>query len=244
MIKKFLFMAFVLAAFATSAWAQCKNSAGEALYCDWGEDGTECWAVNPEGTADCAARVVDCEGPAGDLKAGSYLFTGVSANGVCDGTLFVCDGCTLIDPEGGPEYCNYGPCVPNPSNQYGCTSGGCYVHSETDGCPASNIVTSCPVCNMPPANRPAGTNCDGDETPIIVSGRSVGLTVVPNGNALHVISEKGATVELFSLAGAKVFSSKVAAGNSVLSLEKQRQGVYYAVITSGSQKQTVKVVLK
>jgi hypothetical protein len=83
----------------------------------------------------------------------------------------------------------------------------------------------------------------GDPNPI-VSVRSVGLTVVSNGNALHIISEKGATVELFSLAGAKVFSSKIAAGNSILSLEKQRQGVYYAVITSGSQKQTVKVVLK
>jgi hypothetical protein len=46
------------------------------------------------------------------------------------------------------------------------------------------------------------------------------------------------------MTGAKVFSSRVAAGNTPLNLEKQRQGVYYAVITSGSQKQTVKVILK
>ncbi|MDR2554808.1 MAG: T9SS type A sorting domain-containing protein [Fibromonadaceae bacterium] len=145
-------------------------------------------------------------------------------------------------PPGGDQFCNYGPCELNPANQYGCLSGGCYALSST-GCEGGTIVSSCPVCNLPPGNRPAGSNCGGD-TPIIVSGRSVGLTIVPNGNILHIISDRNATVELFSMTGAKVFSSKVAAGNSSISLEKQRQGVYYAVVKSGSQKQTVKVVLK
>jgi len=84
----------------------------------------------------------------------------------------------------------------------------------------------------------------GGGDPIIVSGRSVGLTVISNGKMLHIISGKAATVELFSMTGAKVFSGKVVAGNSSLSLEKQKQGVYYAVVRSGSQKQTVKVILK
>jgi hypothetical protein len=114
--------------------------------------------------------------------------------------------------------------------------------TETCGAAIDNCKQNSPS-NMAYSDNACTIELD-ESTPTIVSGRSVGLTVVPNGNALHIISEKGATVELFSLAGAKVFSSKIAAGNSILSLEKQRQGVYYAVITSGSQKQTVKVVLK
>jgi len=44
--------------------------------------------------------------------------------------------------------------------------------------------------------------------------------------------------------GKQVFSQKVLSGTTILSLAKQRQGVYYAVVTSGAQKQTVKVILK
>jgi len=161
-------------------------------------------------------------------------------------------GCTegSANPNPPTQFCNYGPCVLDPSNPNGCLDGGCYALTST-GCEFGTIVSSCPACNLPPGNRPAGTNCDGNgngngngQEPIIISGRSVGLTVVPNGNMLHIISERNATVELFSMTGAKVFSSKVAAGNSSLSLGKQKTGVYYAVVRSGAQKQTVKVVLK
>jgi hypothetical protein len=36
----------------------------------------------------------------------------------------------------------------------------------------------------------------------------------------------------------------VAAGNSVLGLKKQKKGVYYVVVQSGSHKQIIKVVVK
>jgi hypothetical protein len=175
---------------------------------------------------------------------------------------------TCDDVKGGTvQYCNWGPCI-NGSG-WNCEDGGCYelTGDPTTDCTAKSgtIVSSCPAGTLPPAANgggqqqcPSGTsgtypNCTCNNgavypgctsTPIIVGGRSVGLTVVPNGNVLYSISEKSATVELFSMAGVKVLTSKNTKGNSTLSLEKQKQGVYYAVVKSGSQKQTVKVVLK
>jgi len=70
-----------------------------------------------------------------------------------------------------------------------------------------------------------------------------GLNVVSFARSL-LITSNGATVSLFDMHGKQVFSKKVLAGESVVSLENQRQGVYYAVVQSGSAKQTVKVVLK
>jgi len=71
-----------------------------------------------------------------------------------------------------------------------------------------------------------------------------GLNVAHFARSLHIASGKDATVSLFDMHGKQVFSKKVLAGESVVSLENQRQGVYYAVVRSGSFKQTVKVVLK
>jgi len=127
---------------------------------------------------------------------------------------------------------------------------GCFqVTSETEwaDCAAGYRYATCPgdeagTCVGSPIG--GGGEPPVNPDPITISGRSVGLTIVPNGNVLHIISDKAATVELFSMTGAKVFSSKVAAGNSSLSLGNQKTGVYYAVVKSGSQKQTVKVILK
>jgi len=82
-------------------------------------------------------------------------------------------------------------------------------------------------------------------TPILSNGVTItGLNVAHFARNLHIASGKDATVSLFDMHGKQVFSKKVLAGESVVSLENQRQGVYYAVVRSGSLKQTVKVVLK
>jgi hypothetical protein len=82
-------------------------------------------------------------------------------------------------------------------------------------------------------------------TPIQPSISAVSsLTVVPFARSLQITSQKDATVSLFDIHGKQVFGEKVSAGQSVISFEKQKQGVYYAVVKAGSQKQIVKVVLK
>jgi hypothetical protein len=61
---------------------------------------------------------------------------------------------------------------------------------------------------------------------------------------LHISALKDATVALFDMTGKQVLNEKLPAGYSTLSLKNQKQGVYFAVVSSGSSKQTVKVILK
>jgi len=90
-----------------------------------------------------------------------------------------------------------------------------------------------------------GSSSSGGGSPILSNGVAItGLNVAHFARSLHIASGKDATVSLFDMHGKQVFSKKVLAGESVVSLENQRQGVYYAVVRSGSLKQTVKVVLK
>jgi len=94
-----------------------------------------------------------------------------------------------------------------------------------------------------------GSSSSGDgggDEPIISYNKApvVGLSVISFARSLQIASSKDATVALFDMQGKQVFSQKVLSGTTILSLAKQRQGVYYAVVTSGAQKQTVKVILK
>jgi len=86
-------------------------------------------------------------------------------------------------------------------------------------------------------------NCNG-LSPILKINPNMGLTVATHGRALHISSDRNATVTLYTLAGQKVLSGSVQAGNKVFSLMGQNPGVYYAVVQSGSYTQTVNVVLK
>jgi hypothetical protein len=61
---------------------------------------------------------------------------------------------------------------------------------------------------------------------------------------LHISSVKDATVSLYDMNGAKVYSGKVSAGNRVFSLEKVSSGSYYAIVQSGSDSKKVPVILK
>jgi len=90
------------------------------------------------------------------------------------------------------------------------------------------------------------SSSDGGTDPIIsYNGTSVmGLNVTHFARSLKIASSKDATVALFDMHGKQVFSQRVFSGTTTISLEKQKQGIYYAVVKSGSQKQTVKVILK
>jgi hypothetical protein len=85
-----------------------------------------------------------------------------------------------------------------------------------------------------------------DSSPIRINIPSIfGLTVVSNANSLIITSGTESKVQLFNINGEKVLSKIVQAGyNSTLSLRGQKQGVYFAVVSSGSNKKTVKIVLK
>jgi len=190
--------------------------------CDWGAGG--CWEIKTDVNGDNGAVIATCaEAIANCDKDGvRYSSTGGKCTGSVVGGIQSCNkwckwptGCTEIKPD--------------PTGQYGDVFATC-AEAEANCTANGELFPSLAACN--------------GNTPIITTGRSIGLTVVPNGNTLYIISGKAATVELFSMNGAKVFSGKVAAGNNSLSLGKQRQGVYYAVVKSDSQKQTVKVVLK
>jgi len=93
-------------------------------------------------------------------------------------------------------------------------------------------------------STPSSSSTGG--TPIISHNNApvVGLNVVSFARSLKIASGKDATVSLFDMNGRQVFGQKVFSGTTTISLEAQKQGVYYVVVRSGAQKQTLKVVLK
>ncbi len=118
----------------------------------------------------------------------------------------------------------------------------------------SNLMIADVVCLTPSGDPVATTQPDasiaittgtiGGSTPVLNAPIYVGLTVVPFARGLQITSAKDATVSLFDANGKSVLTQKVAAGASTVSLEKQRQGLYYAVVQSGAAKQIVKVVVR
>jgi len=73
---------------------------------------------------------------------------------------------------------------------------------------------------------------------------SQALIVAPFGRSLHISSVRDAMVSLYDMSGARVYSGRVRAGNSVFGLEKVPSGSYYAIVQSGSNYKKVAVVLK
>ncbi len=202
----------------------CDASTDDIYYCAWGSG--SCW---PEEDQEAC------------IAGSGSVYKNVPSSGRGEGKK--CEGGEWVagkDP-GAPSrgYCNWGDCEENPSNPYGCLSGGCaeiQTDEEEDDC--HDIVANqeaCPVNSLPPAYRPSATQRFQS---------MAALVVVPDGRALLISSQKETTVSLFDLSGKQVFSQKLAAGYNTLNLNGQKMGVYYAVVSSGSSKQTVKVVLK
>ncbi|MDR0517076.1 MAG: T9SS type A sorting domain-containing protein [Fibromonadaceae bacterium] len=165
-------------------------------------------------------------------------------------------GCTACTSNPTAPGCP-GFCAANP-NAAGCNAAVCTANPAAAGCPgfcAAN-PTAVGCLNDPCTTNPAAPGCSGFctanptapgcGTPIISynSKPTIGLNVVHFAGNLQIASGKNATVSLFDLRGKQIFSQKILSGTTVISLKNQKQGVYYAVVKAGSQKQTVKVTVR
>jgi len=201
---------------------------GKKEWCRWE---TSCWPIVNNGRDDC-------------VKDG-YVYwdvpkSGEGANKQCEGGTWSGEGKGNPNEAGSRGYCEWGPCVDVPNNPYGCEpGGGCFEimdDQQSADCPLKRANKSqCSNASLPAADR---------NSPIVSIPKAQGLTVVPNGRSLHILSARDAHVSLYNLAGNRVFNSSVSKGNSTVSLANQKQGVYYAVVASGAQTQIVKVLLK
>jgi hypothetical protein len=166
----------------------------------------------------------------------------------CDAAISNCDanglrysssGCTGT-PIGGVESCNAyckwdTGCVeikPDPTGQYGTATADCAA--AISNCQSNGQYFTNSSCS----------GGGGDINPILSGTTVTNLTVLAQSGSLHISSLKDAKVSLFNMAGKQVFSQNVSAGYNTLSLSNQKQGIYFAVVSSGSSKQTVRVVLK
>jgi len=145
------------------------------------------------------------------------------------------------DPDDGVDGADKVTTCKGGSNQF--WAGACPAPGDGT-CPSSSPSSSSTGGS---SSSTGGSSSSGNNNTPIISHNSapvVGLNVVSFARSLKVASGKDATVSLFDIHGKQVFGQKVFSGTTIISLEGQKQGVYYAVVKSGAQKQTVKVVLK
>ncbi|MDR2581793.1 MAG: T9SS type A sorting domain-containing protein, partial [Fibromonadaceae bacterium] len=118
------------------------------------------------------------------------------------------------------------------------SSGGdiLYTCQLSDGC-EQMTVAQCIA-----AGGSVAIHCNTSSISLISS--ITGLTVAPSARSLQISSAKESRVQLFNMRGERIFSSNVPAGHSNLSLVNQKEGVYYAVVQSGSERQVVRVVVR
>ncbi|MDR3000738.1 MAG: T9SS type A sorting domain-containing protein [Fibromonadaceae bacterium] len=89
-----------------------------------------------------------------------------------------------------------------------------------------------------------GNSSSSGTTSIILDPTIIGLNVLVQTGSLRISSAREATVQLFDINGKRVFREKVPGGHNVINLKNQKIGVYFAVVSSGSDKQIVKITLK
>jgi hypothetical protein len=193
--------------------------------CNWDDGTNECWTIwsgEDSDGEDGETKVATCKG------GNNQFWNGQCSNEPsCPTSTPVYDGKNPQDGfccwEGNDSNNGNGYCGPIDGNEI-------TVSSCTND--YGSVVQSC-------------SGCRTQGTPILSGTSSVaGLTVLAQSGSLHISALKEATVALFDMTGKQVFSEKVPAGYSTLSLKNQKQGVYFAVVSSGSSKQTVRVVLK
>ncbi len=199
--------------------------------CNWETEGEKCWTIfsgiDPSDGIDGATKVSDCSG--GSNRYWSGVACPTTPSGAC--------------PSGTPTYDGK-----NPANGYCCWEGNSYNEGKGSCVPIGGETTlayctdnsgvqvsSCGGC------RTSGTGTD----PILkFTPASQALIAVPYGRSLHISSARDAIVSLYDMSGARVYSGRVRAGNSVFGLEKVASGSYYAVVQSGSDAKKVPVILK
>jgi len=212
---------------ACTTWGNVGNnpnfSSGTKIWCKWA---TSCEAIKSE------TEKTNC------ITNGS-VYKDVPDTGVGAGKA--CEGGTWTNEGKDPNAVALGCC-----NWEGDNCRKVYLATEWDACSAGNKYSTCTAPEDGSAGICSNPIGGGGSDPIISynSAPITGLNVVHFARSLQIASGKDATVFLFDMRGKQIFSQKVLSGTTTISLQKQRQGVYYAVVKSGSQKQTVKVVLK
>jgi len=127
------------------------------------------------------------------------------------------------------------------------TNVQCLASGETGDAVGTGLPDDYTFIDSDPSSSSGGDgSSSGGYDPIVSynSASITGLNVVSFARSLKIASGKDAMVSLFDMHGKLVLSQKVFSGTTTINLEKQRQGVYYAVVKSDSHKQTVKVILK
>ena len=215
---------------AGATWTgQGKNPNATALGCCKWSPGTECWTI---------WSGLDADGVEGSSKA-SECQSGANSfwNGACPAEPSCPSGTPVYDGSSndcGNNYCKWGSTcekiTPDPSGQYGTATADCAA-----------AIQNCQ--DNSGGNHFTNSSCTGSQ-PILTINPNMGLIVATHGRALHISSDREASITLYTLGGQRVLSGKVSAGNKVFSLMGQNPGVYYAVVQSGSYTQTVNVVLK
>jgi hypothetical protein len=132
-----------------------------------------------------------------------------------------------------------------PSSSSAAPSSSSVAASSSSG-GASSSSSSSGTTNSSSSGTGTSSSSSDDPEPIISYNNTpvLGLNVVHFAHSLQIASGKDATVALFDISGKQVLSQKVLSGTTTINLGNQKQGVYYAVAKSGSQKQIVKIVLK
>jgi len=192
--------------------------------CQW-ETETNCYTiwsgVDPSDGKDGASKVTDCNGGLNVFWNGEC-----PAGGAC--------------PSGTPAYDGQ-----HPANGYCCWEANSYNEGKGACVPIAGETTLA-YCTENSGTQVADCgSCDINGTPVIkFTPASQALIVAPFGRSLHISSVRDAMVSLYDMSGARVYSGKVRAGNSVFSLDKVASGSYYAIVQSGSNYQKVAVILK
>jgi hypothetical protein len=193
--------------------------------CLWNAAGS-CWPV----PSSDGKTVEDC------VRDG-WLYNGGTegANSYCSGGAFSGQGKNQTPPAPGGNTVSLGCCKWDSGTQ----CWDIFTETEKTDCSGGSNQFWSGACPDQQGTCPSGGTPALKFTPV-----STGLVVVPFGSSLHISSPKEASVLLFDMQGKQVFSKKLSANYNIVAFENQKQGVYYAVVTSGSSKQTVKVLLK
>jgi len=207
---------------ACKTWSGKGNNPNETFgCCKWKTEGGKCYEVKTE------TEKNDCQ------QGTNVYWSSNCGSKASDGESFVC-------PSGTPTYDGE-----NPANGYCCWEGNEYNNGQgaCEVIAGEVTVAKCTADGGSQVSSCSGCRING--TPIIkFTPASQALIVAPFARSLHISSIKDATVSLYDMSGAKVYSGKVRAGNSVFSLEKVASGSYYAIVQSGSDAKKIPVILK
>jgi len=194
--------------------------------CNWGAGG--CWPIKTDPTGANGAITTTCEAAIAACDKDGVRYS--SSDGTCTGSV-----------SGGIQSCNQwckwpAPtgCIeikPDPTGQY------------NDGVPVPDCATAISNCSANGSLFDTQAACNSSTS---VNNIPAGqpLMAAPFGRSLHIFSPRGATISLYDMSGAKVYSGKVPEGDRVFGLEKLASGSYYAIVQAGSDSKKIPVILK